>query len=192
MSTAGSTLAAPTTGTAPLIAKYNYAIGYLRAFIVTLVVAHHAALAYHPYAPPPPASLLTQPRWWTAFPIVDPHKWSGASLLVGFNDTFFMSLMFFLSGLFVWHGLAKKGAATFLRNRLLRLGVPFLVAAGVLSPLAYYPTWLQMSGHGGIAGFWNQWRALGSWPGAPHGSSGSFSHSIASPRFYSFSIPNGA
>lgn len=36
-------------------ARYNYAFGYLRAFIVVLVVAHHAALAYHPFAPPPPA-----------------------------------------------------------------------------------------------------------------------------------------
>jgi peptidoglycan/LPS O-acetylase OafA/YrhL len=100
MSTAHATLAGPAPAT--LTAKYNPAIGYLRAFIVALVVAHHAALAYHPYAPPPPASLLTQPRWWGAFPVVDPHKWGGSALLVGFNDQFFMSLMFFLSGLFVW------------------------------------------------------------------------------------------
>ena len=59
MSTAASSLATPTT--APLTVKYNYAIGYLRAFIVALVVAHHAALAYHPNAPPPPATLHTDP-----------------------------------------------------------------------------------------------------------------------------------
>jgi peptidoglycan/LPS O-acetylase OafA/YrhL len=165
MSTAASSLATPTT--APLTVKYNYAIGYLRAFIVALVVAHHAALAYHPCAPPPPASLLTDPRWWPAFPIVDPQKWFGASVLVGFNDIFFMSLMFFLSGLFVWHGLAKKGAATFLRDRLLRLGIPFIVAAGVFAPLAYYPTYLQITGHNNIAGFWHQWSALGNWPAGP-------------------------
>lgn len=156
--------------TAPPTSKYNYAIGYLRAFIVALVVAHHAALAYHPYAPPVPASLLARPRWWTAFPIVDPHKWSGASLLVGFNDIFFMSLMFFLSGLFVWHGLAKKGAASFLRDRLLRLGLPFIIAAGIFAQLAYYPTWLQISSHSGhsdIPGFWHQWLSLGSWPAGP-------------------------
>ena len=35
--------------------QYNVAIGYLRAFIPVLVVAHHAALAYHPFAPPAPA-----------------------------------------------------------------------------------------------------------------------------------------
>ncbi len=82
-------------------AQYNVAIGYLRAFITVLVVAHHAALAYHPFAPPSPATLVAQPRWWQAFPVVDSQRWSGFGWLVGFNDVFFMSLMFFLSGLFV-------------------------------------------------------------------------------------------
>ena len=29
------------------------AVGYVRAFITLLVVAHHAMLAYHPFAPRP-------------------------------------------------------------------------------------------------------------------------------------------
>jgi peptidoglycan/LPS O-acetylase OafA/YrhL len=148
-------------------AKYNQPIGYLRAFIVVLVIAHHAALAYHPFAPPPSASLVAQPRWWEAFPVVDAQRWSGFSLLVGFNDTFFMSLMFFLSGLFVWHGLQRKGSAKFLRDRLLRLGVGFIVAAVIVAPLAYYPTYLQSPGHASVAGFWHQWLALGEWPAGP-------------------------
>jgi peptidoglycan/LPS O-acetylase OafA/YrhL len=157
----GTTIPAVSTG------KYNHAIGYLRAFIVALVVAHHSVLAYHPFAPPAPASLLPQPRWWGAFPVVDTRRWSGFSLFVGFNDVFFMSLMFFLSGLFVWHSLQRKGSATFLRDRLLRLGLPFLVAAAVLAPLAYYPTYLQTSMHTGFAGFWREWVSLGQWPAGP-------------------------
>jgi len=148
-------------------AQYNRAIGYLRAFIVVLVVAHHSALAYHSSAPPPSASLVAQPRWWEAFPVVDAQRWTGFNLLVGFNETFFMSLMFFLSGLFVWHGLKKKGSARFLRDRLLRLGIPFIAAAAVLAPLAYYPAYLQTAGHAGIAGFWRQWLSLGQWPAGP-------------------------
>jgi peptidoglycan/LPS O-acetylase OafA/YrhL len=148
-------------------AKYNNAIGYLRAFVVVLAVAHHAAMAYHSYAPPPPASLVAQPRWWEAFPVVDTQRWSGFNVFVGFNDVFFMSLMFFLSGLFVWHGLQRKGSAKFLRDRVLRLGVPFITAAAVLAPLAYYPTYLQTPGHAGVAGFWNQWLSLGQWPAGP-------------------------
>src|SRR5262249_54431569 len=92
----------PTLAPAPS-SQYNVSIGYLRAFITVLVVAHHAVLAYHPFAPPPPPSLVAQPRWWQAFPVTDPAHWSGFAALVGFNDIFFMSLMFFLSGLFVWN-----------------------------------------------------------------------------------------
>ncbi|MGA7633341.1 MAG: acyltransferase [Terriglobales bacterium] len=147
--------------------SYNLPIGYLRAFITVLVLAHHAVLAYHPFAPPAPASLVTQPRWWPAFPVVDSQRWSGFALFVGFNDIFFMSLMFFLSGLFVWRSLDRKGAAGFLRDRLLRLGVPFVIAAALIAPLAYYPTYLLTGTSTGLAGFWHQWRSLGDWPAGP-------------------------
>jgi peptidoglycan/LPS O-acetylase OafA/YrhL len=146
--------------------NYYVSIGYLRAFVTLLVVAHHAVLAYHPYAPPPPVSLVSTPIW-QIFPVVDPHKWSGWPLFVGFNDVFFMSLMFFLSGLFVQQSVERKGVGRFVRDRLLRLGLPFLVAAAVISPIAYYPSYLQSASHTGIAGWWQQWRALGNWPGGP-------------------------
>lgn len=80
-------------------------MGYLRAFITVMVLAHHSVLAYHPFAPAPLASLVAQPRWWQAFPIVDSKRWVGFGLFVSFNDIFMMSLMFFISGLFVWKSL---------------------------------------------------------------------------------------
>ena len=147
-------------------AEYNTSIGYLRAFITVLVVAHHAALAYATFAPPVAPSLAAPLRWWQAFPIVDSHKWSGADTIVGFNDTFFMSLMFFISGLFVWRSLQRKSIGGFLRNRTLRLGIPFLGAAAIIAPLAYYPTYLQ-TGQRGVGGFVHQWLSLGIWPAGP-------------------------
>jgi hypothetical protein len=147
--------------------SYNLAIGYLRAFITVLVLAHHAVLAYHPFAPPMAASLVTQPRWWQAFPVVDNQRWSGFAWFVGLNDVFFMSLMFLLSGLFVWKSLVRKGSAGFLRDRVLRLGLPFVVSAALIAPLAYYPTYLLTGTSTGLAGFWHDWRSLGSWPAGP-------------------------
>ncbi len=147
--------------------KYNVSIGYLRAFVTLLVLAHHAALAYHPFAPQPPHSLTDVPRWWQAFPVVDSQRSIAAAVLVGFNDTFFMALMFFLSGLFVWQSLARKGARAFLRDRSARLGLPFIAAAAIIAPLAYYPTYLQSLAAGGQAGFWHQWFSLGNWPAGP-------------------------
>ena len=141
----------------------NLPIGYLRMFLTLMVVAHHAALAYHPYAPPPPSSLNSQ-LIWGAFPVVDSHRAPGVDLFVGFNDTFFMSLMFLVSGVFVWSSLKRKGAAGFLRDRALRLGIPFIVSAALLAPLAYYPTYIQTHSH---SGFWQQWLKIGSWPAGP-------------------------
>jgi peptidoglycan/LPS O-acetylase OafA/YrhL len=150
----------------PSLTNYNTSIGYLRAFITLLVLAHHAVLAYHPFAPPPPASLVAEPRWWQAFPVVDAQRTTLFALFVSFNDTFFMALMFFLSGLFVWQGLRRKDAGGFLRDRMVRLGIPFIAAAAVVAPLAYYPTYLQSASRG-ASNFWHQWMSLGNWPAGP-------------------------
>jgi hypothetical protein len=146
---------------------YNYALGYLKAFIIALVVAHHASLAYHPLAPPPPASLLAQPRWWQAFPVVDSHRAAWVNMFATFNDIFFMALMFFVSGLFVWQSLTRKGAGSYLRDRLLRLGLPFIPVAFIVAPLSYYPTYLQVTGHSGFADYVRQWISLGRWSAGP-------------------------
>ena len=66
------------------------------------------------------------------------QRWIGFNVLTLFNDAFFMSLMFLLSGLFVWPSLKRKGIAHFLRDRALRLGLPFLAAIFILMPIAYY------------------------------------------------------
>lgn len=147
--------------------NYNISVGYLRAFITVLVLAHHAMLAYCPFAPQPPVSLTAQPRWWQAFPVVDTARSGLFSLLVGFNDVFMMSLMFFLSGLFVWNSLQRKGTGTFLRDRFLRLGLAFVFAASLVAPLAYYPAFLQTGATSGIAGFARVWLSLGNWPTGP-------------------------
>ena len=149
------------------VRSYTYALGYLRAFVIVLVVAHHSALGYLPYAPPPQSTLLVPPPIWQGIPVLDAHRWFGSLVLVIFNDNFFMSLMFFLSGLFFWQGLQRKGTAQFLQDRLLRLGIPFLFMAALFSPIAYYPSYLQTTAHTGLHGFWSQWRQLPGWPAGP-------------------------
>lgn len=63
---------------------------------------------------------------------------------MSFNDIYFMSLMFFISGLFVWRSLTHKGVGTFLRDRLIRLGIPFAVVVPFLIPLAFYAGQLEI------------------------------------------------
>src|SRR5262245_74733 len=147
--------------------EHHRALGYLRAFVTVLVVAHHAVLAYNAFAPEPTASLAAEPRWWKAFPVVDPERSHLWALLNGFNDGFFMALMFFLSGFFVWGSLRRKGTGRFVRDRALRLGLPFVLAAAIVAPLAYYPAYAVRSHGPGVAEFARQWLGLGEWPAGP-------------------------
>ncbi len=117
--------------------KRNLAIDYLRSSVTVLVVAHHAALAYSNFSHYNPAEYIK-----STAPIVDTVHWMPLDIMVGWNDMFFMSLMFFISGLFVMSSLARKGAGNFLSDRAKRLGIPFIFAVVLLSPLAFYPSWL--------------------------------------------------
>ena len=115
------------------------AFDYLRSFGVLLVLLHHAILAYVRFGflnPKDPTATFS--------PIVDSAKWAGFDRIALLNDTFFMPLLFFVSGLFVWQSLRRKGAAHFLLGRLTRLGIPFLIGVVVLIPLAFYPTVLEI------------------------------------------------
>jgi hypothetical protein len=142
-------------------------IDRLRTLVTLMVLLHHAVLAYHPYAPPVPADWGAAPMMWRAFPVVDAARVPGFDLLVAFNDLHFMALMFLIAGLFAWRGLSHKGAAGFLRDRARRLGIPFLVAAGVLAPMAYYAAYLQAGGTPGLGAYWLAWSTLGVWPAGP-------------------------
>ena len=145
----------------------NLALGYLRGFLVVLVLAHHSVLAYIDSPPPQATSLLAQPPYWRAFMVIDHQHWVGFSIFTGFNDTFFMSLMFFVSGLFVWSSLKRKGNSNFVRERLRRLGVPFLFAAAIIAPLAYYPSYLLTTGPHTVPGYIHDWLSFGDWPTGP-------------------------
>ncbi len=146
---------------------YNLAAGYLRAALIALVVAHHSVLAYLSFVPPPPRSLGTQPQLWLAFPVTDRLHWSGFDLFAGFNDLFFMSLLFFLSGLFLWSSLERKGIGRFVRDRVWRLGLPFLFAVVLVAPLAYFPSYLLTGRSADLLGFGREWLSLGHWPTGP-------------------------
>jgi peptidoglycan/LPS O-acetylase OafA/YrhL len=146
----------------PAASDRDASFDYLRAFIVLLVLLHHSVLAYAVLWPAQPRTFSILPA-----PIVDPQRWVGFDVLAIFNDTFFMALMFLLSGLFVWPSLERKGSAMFLRDRMLRLGVPFAVAAGILMPLAYFPSYAVTGANPGFLSYARAWLSLGFWPSGP-------------------------
>ena len=112
---------------------------YLRAFVITLVLFVHSALAYTTSA-----FINSENPIATSSPVVNEQRWIGFDLIVALNETFLMPLLFFVSGIFVWQSLARKGARKYLIGRLTRLGLPFAIGVLFLIPLAYYPAQLQV------------------------------------------------
>lgn len=143
-------------------ATRNLVFDRARSFVTLLVVAHHAALAYVVYGKFNPGHYD-----WSTAPIIDDDKWIGLDLFVLFNDSFFMALMFLLSGLFVWPALARRGEAGFLRERGRRLGLPFALVVVFVMPLAYYPSFLMTGSTIGPGEFWLRTLTVGPWPAGP-------------------------
>jgi Acyltransferase family len=151
----------------PSIGRSSLALDNLRAFVILLVLSFHSVLAYLQFLPSEPFRFDDFPYLWRAFPIVDHQRWFGFDLFCAWQDVFLMSLFFFLSGLFVWPSLERKGILGFVWDRILRLGFPFIVVVTVLMPLALYPTYLQTAVDPSVAAYWRHWRALPFWPCGP-------------------------
>jgi hypothetical protein len=124
----------------------NAALDRARTALTVLVVIHHAVIPY------------------TVYGHADRKTWLGFDGVVLATDSFFMAMFFLLSGLFVWPSLRRKTLSTFLRDRLLRLGVPFAIAAVTLMPLAYYT--FEPPGTG-FAAYWWKTITKGPWQSGP-------------------------
>jgi hypothetical protein len=150
MMTSISQTAAPAqTRTVPTKKTRNLALDRTRTFLTLVVLLHHSVIPY------------------THFGHTDPKSWIGFDCVVLATDSFFMAMFFFLSGLFVWPGLSRKGAPEYLRDRLLRLGVPFAICALTVIPLAYYAIALRQTPEIGFADFWWKTVTVGPWPSGP-------------------------
>jgi glucans biosynthesis protein C len=147
--------------------RSSLALDNLRAFVILLVLSFHSVLAYLQFLPAEPFAFASPPYLWRAFPIVDSHRWFGFDLYCAWQDVFLMSLFFFVSGLFVWPSLGRKGARVFVYGRVLRLGVPFALVVALLMPLTLYPTYLQTASDPSVAAYWRHWLALPFWPCGP-------------------------
>ncbi|NPU10581.1 acyltransferase [Bradyrhizobium sp. 83012] len=115
-----------------------------RTFITLSVVLYHAAINY---------TYFGQGG--------DRMHWLGFDLVALFNDSYFMSCMFFISGLFVPASLARRGASGYLGRRALRLGVPYIVSIFVIMPIAYYRYYVAEDQFTTV---WERMITTGPWP----------------------------
>ena len=153
----------PVSRTQAAATQRTPAFDYLRAFVIGLVVLHHAAMAYCTGGRVAEAGQYMQ----SSAPIVDAAQWEGFNWMVVLNDSFFMPLMFLLSGLFVRTSLARKGLRRYLGDRLMRLGIPLVAGIFLIVPLAYYASYLQSGGTRDFGAFWRHMVTAGPWPSGP-------------------------
>lgn len=109
--------------------KRLYYLDYLRVVLTVLVLLHHTAITYG-----------AEGSW--IFKDVETNEMSLSttvlSLFTAVNQSFFMGLFFFLSGYFTPASFNRKGAISFLKDRLIRLGVPLLAYIFILGPYVQY------------------------------------------------------
>jgi fucose 4-O-acetylase-like acetyltransferase len=99
-------------------------VQWIRVFLISLVVAHHAA---QPYGP-------TGGEW----PVDDPVTTAWLGPFFGLNAAYFMGFFFLIAGYFTPGAHDRKGGAAFVRDRLTRLGIPLLVFAFLVFPVVGY------------------------------------------------------
>ena len=149
------------------MSRSSVALVNLRAVVILIVLAFHSVLPYLASLPDVAYPFDSAPYLWLAFPIVDSHRWFGFDLFCAWQDIGLMTLMFFLSGLFVPSSLARKGSWKFLTDRLLRIGLPLVFAIIFLAPLAYYAAYRSAATDPSLNAYWLHWLALPFWPSGP-------------------------
>jgi peptidoglycan/LPS O-acetylase OafA/YrhL len=145
----------------------SQALKNLRAYAIVTVVSFHSVLAYLASQPAAPDPFDNPPYHWLATPILDPHRWLGFDIYAAFQYVSLMNLMFFMSGIFVWPSLVRRGTRNFLYGRLIRIGLPFVFGVYLLMPIAYYPVYRVTAADPGLLAYWEHWIALPFWPGGP-------------------------
>ncbi len=101
-----------------------YYIDNLRVLMTMLVIMHHTLISFG--APG---------GWYFTDATTSKPALIIMTLLVATNQSFFMGFFFFLAAFFTEPSYNKKGASTFITDRLKRLGIPLLFYSFILSPV---------------------------------------------------------
>lgn len=122
----------------------------LRVFLTILVVVHHLAITYGAsgswFYSERPSTMLAEIL---------------LTMFTGLNQFYFMGLFFMIAGYFVPGAVDRKGAWQFMKDRLVRLGIPFLLFVTLVSPIIIYVSgvyqgWWSESLREFLAGYWQR------------------------------------
>lgn len=105
--------------------KRIYFLDNLRSFIVLLVVVFHASMAYMP----------NTPWWWY---VIDSERSPFFDAFVLLNDVFMMPTLFLIAGYFAVKSLERSGTTHFVRDKIVRLVIPWSIGVVFLAPAVTY------------------------------------------------------
>jgi len=132
-------------------AKRQLYVDNLKIILITVVIAGHAVLGYSEF------------DWWSYADVREVTLLPVAAYVLLVVAAPFallvIPLLFLVAGLLTPSSLDRKGPGRFVRDRLLRLGVPFAVFALLLWPLLEYVLFRQL---GDAPGLWAYFSAEGS------------------------------
>jgi len=102
-------------------------IDNIKVLLTILVVLHHTFIAYS-----------TSEGWY----YTEQTKLLGAripmTMFISINQSFFMGYFFMLAAYFTGSSYSRKGISKFIKDRLIRLGIPILFNSFILSPFISY------------------------------------------------------
>jgi glucan biosynthesis protein C len=121
----------------------------IRVFLTILVILHHTMIIY---AGSGSWGLYTEGRQ-------DAITDALGGWFCGVNQAYFMSLFLLISAYFVPGSYDRKGAGHFVKDRLIRLGIPLIIYSWIISPLS----WVVITGvtQGQIRPWWTYLPGVG-------------------------------
>lgn len=106
--------------------KWLYYLDNLKICLTLLVILHHVGQAYGP----------TGGFWQYKSSLNEIIPWLGSFFTV--NASFFMGLFFMIAGYFLPGSYERKSVSEFIKNKLIKYGVPILFVFFILQPLQMY------------------------------------------------------
>lgn len=111
-------------------------IDNIKVLLTILVVLHHTVIAYS-----------SSDGWY----YTEQTSILGAripmTMFLGINQSFFMGYFFLLAAYFTGSSYDRKGTSKFIKDRLLRLGIPILFYSFILSPFISFLVYYFAKGH---------------------------------------------
>lgn len=106
-------------------------VDYIRLLLCCIVIIHHVIMGYCDIG-----------GWYYESSMqVEGVSRILCTIILGIDQSYFMSLFFFVSALFTPLSLDKKGVAGFVKDRFFRLGIPLLAYVFGMHPLLVKYVW---------------------------------------------------